>query len=104
MFQKSGCESPNSVFVHASQMPRCQRMIGLMIAGDEFAAGRIDRMQVRAVFEDGIHAFGHIAGLHLVIADGFAADGEVEDGAELFGGDVGGDGLTDKETQKGAKE
>jgi hypothetical protein len=47
-------------------------------------------MQMSAVFEDGIHAFRDTAGLHLVIADSFAVDGEVENGAELFGGDVGG--------------
>ncbi len=58
-------------------------------------------MQMSAVFEDGGHAFGHLAGLHLVIANGFAVDGEVEDGAELFDVDVGGGRMGG---QKGGEE
>ena len=79
-------------------------MIGLMIAGDELAAGRIDRMQVGTVFEDGIDAFWNITGLHLVIADGFAVAAEVKDGADFFSSDVGGDGLRDKNDGREAKD
>jgi hypothetical protein len=64
-------------------------MIWLMIAGDNFATGGIHGVQMSAMLEDGINSFRHRTGLHLVVADGFATDGKAEDGAELFGGDVG---------------
>ena len=79
-------------------------MIGLVIAGDELAGRRINGMQVSAVFENGIHAFWHIAGLHLVIADGFATDTEAKNGPDFFGLDVGGDGLRDKNDGREAKD
>jgi len=64
-------------------------MVFGVIAGDQFAAGRIDGMEVGAVFEDGIDAFGDLAGFHLIVADGLACGGEAEDGALVFGGDIG---------------
>jgi hypothetical protein len=60
-----------------------------VVASDEFAAGRIDGVEVRAVFEDGIDVFGDLAGLHLVVANGLACGGEAEGGALFFGGDFG---------------
>jgi hypothetical protein len=46
-------------------------MIGLMIARDELATGRVERMQMRAVLESLAHALRHLAGFHLVGADRF---------------------------------
>ena len=46
------------------------RVVGLMVAGDEFSAGGIDGVQMGAVFEDGVDAFWDIAGFHLVVQDG----------------------------------
>ena len=46
------------------------------------------------------HTFGNLSGLHLIIADGFAADGKADDGAGWFGGDVGGAGGRDGKDKK----
>ena len=64
-------------------------MVFGVVASDEFAAGGIDGVEVGAVFEYGVDAFGDLAGLHLVVADELACGGEAEGGALFFGGDFG---------------
>ena len=58
--------------------PAMPAMVFGVVAGDEFSAGRMDRVEVGAVFEDGIDALWNLAGLHLVGADELACSVESE--------------------------
>jgi hypothetical protein len=75
-------------------------MIGLMIARDHFAARRVDRVQMGPMSKRRGHTFGKLSGLHLVVADGFAADRNADDGAGFLGGDVRRTGGRDKKDKK----
>ncbi len=59
-------------------------MVFGVVAGDEFAAGRMDRVEVGTVFEDGIDALRNLPSFHLVGADELACGGESELVARLL--------------------